>query len=133
MADSGSLAAREAVLEGIVHLVSESADPVTVAAAWKGVGVAEVTYWSNSLLIDLVRIKFGTDAAKLTHADTLPRLQRLAGELELSELFGVLDAATRARLSVVRHSSLNEQLLLEELAIAWQPGIGPASRELGVT
>jgi DNA polymerase III subunit delta' len=118
-AADGRLKGREAILQDLVRLVRGEADPISTAERWRDAGPADALYWLLSLVCDLVRLKNGRLAHTLTHLDQAPAMQRLAGRLDLLRLFCLFDLLIEARGAALGHFNLNEQLMLESIAIEW--------------
>lgn len=130
LATGEGLAAREAILADLEGLIG-GGDPIATAERWRSVGLAEALHWLLSLVCDLVRLKNGRLAHTLTHCDREPALQGLARGLDLTALFRLFDAIVEARRTTLGQLNLNEQLVLESIAIEWQRSAGAAGRTAG--
>ncbi len=119
IAESGSVKVSGQLLTDLVELVGERADPIVVAAAWRGQGVENVGGWLVSLTSDLIRLRSDTDCAVLTHANLRETMQPVARQLDLRTLFGLLDRCLELRWLSSKQTSINEQLLLEDMTIRW--------------
>lgn len=119
LAEKGGLETREAVLEDLLALVARDGDPVATAARWEKRGPSAVLAWLDSVICDLIRLKNGRTAHRLTHSDRAPALHDLARRLDLGALFHLLDLVADASRTVTGGPSLNEHLLLERITIAW--------------
>lgn len=119
LAESAALGQREAVLKDVKALAAGQADPVAVAAAWNGLGLTDALQWLYGLVSDLIRLKHGAAPAQLVNRDAEADLQPLSEALELKLLFKVLDKCLESRRSLERHSNLNPQFQLEDIAITW--------------
>jgi len=75
---------------------------------------------NDTLVSDLVRIKNGRMAHTLTHSDRADAMQDLACRLDLMGLFRIFDQIVEARRATLGQLNLNEQLLLEGIAIEWR-------------
>lgn len=120
LAADDRLAGREAILEDLERLIRGEADPITTAARWRDTGLRDALYWLLSMVCDLIRVKNGRLAHSLTHLDRGPAMQHLARGLDLIRLFRLLDLLIEARRAALGQLNLNEQLMLESIAIAWQ-------------
>lgn len=120
LAEEGGLQAREAVLGDLAGLTSGSADPIAAAERWRDMGLLDALGWLHSMVCDLVRVKNGLLAHNLTHSDRAPAMQDLAGRLDLMALFRLFDLIVEARRAALGQLNLNEQLMLESIAIEWQ-------------
>jgi DNA polymerase-3 subunit delta' len=128
LAAEGRLAGREAILGDLEQLLG-GGDPIASAERWRDAGAADTLYWLLSLVCDLIRLKNGRMAHSLTHMDRGQAMQHLARGLDLVRLFHMLDLMIEARRAVVGQLNLNEQLMLEGIAIEWQRARAPAARE----
>ncbi len=120
LAADGGLDAREAILEDLERLIRGDADPITTAERWRDMGLLEALYWLLSMVCDLVRLKNGRLAHSLTHSDRGPAMQGLARGLDLTGLFRPFDLLIEARRAALGQLNLNEQLMLESIAIEWR-------------
>ncbi len=116
----GRLEAREAILEDLEGLIRGDADPIATAERWRDLGLPEALYWLLSMVCDLVRLRNGRLAHSLTHSDRGAAMQGLARGLDLARLFRLFDLLIEARRVALGQLNLNEQLLLESIAIEWQ-------------
>ena len=108
-----------ALFDDLAALVTRCADPVAVAYGWRAQSAAELGSWFTSLTSDLIRLKSDTACESLTHADLRDAMQPVVRALDLRALFGLLDLCLEVRWHSVTQTRVNEQLLLEDLAIRW--------------
>jgi DNA polymerase-3 subunit delta' len=108
-----------ALFDDLAALVTRCADPVAVAYGWRAQSAAELGSWFTSLTSDLIRLKSDTACESLTHADLRDAMQPVVRALNLRTLFGLLDLCLEVRWHSVGQTRVNEQLLLEDLAIRW--------------
>ena len=120
LATDDRLATREAILEDLERLVRGDGDPISIAERWRNAGLLDALYWLLSMVCDLIRLKNGRSAHSLTHLDQAPALQRVARGLDLLGLFRLFDLLVEARRAALGQFNLNEQLMLESIAIEWQ-------------
>lgn len=120
LAVDGLLGGREAILVDLERLLGGDGDPIASAERWRDAGPTDSLYWLLSVVCDLIRLKNGRLAHSLTHLDQSPAMQRLARGLDLMRLFHLLDLLIDARRAVLGQLNLNEQLMLESIAIEWQ-------------
>ncbi|NCF80317.1 MAG: DNA polymerase III subunit delta' [Proteobacteria bacterium] len=120
LAADGRLAAREAIVADLERLIRGDGDPIAIAEGWRDTGLLDALYWLLSMVCDLIRLKNGRLAHSLTHLDQGPAMQRLARGLDLLGLFRLFDLLIEARRAALGQLNLNEQLMLESIAIEWQ-------------
>lgn len=89
--------------DAVLH---RSADPLQLAAQWKKIGANTVLEWFQNDLLGRIR-------TKLSHSG----LQAKGERLDLKQLFRFFDLVSRNR--ALSGDVLDEQLLLEEVLIAW--------------
>ena len=116
----GRLTACHGILENLERLIQGDSDPIGVAESWRNTGLLDALYWLLSLVCDLIRLKNGRSAHSLTHLDQGAALQRVARGLDLLGLFRLFDLLVEARRAALGQLNLNEQLILESIAIEWQ-------------
>jgi len=118
--DAAEAAARhERVAGDAVALMEGRADPLRVAERWRGIGVAEVTRTLALVAGDLARVAVAGSAPRHAPAALHDAMQGIGEKIDLSVVYGLLDAVgevRRARAARVNH---NPQLVLETLAAAW--------------
>ncbi|MDX1513492.1 MAG: DNA polymerase III subunit delta' [Gammaproteobacteria bacterium] len=124
MAQAGGVEAGADLFADLAGLVEARSDPVAVAAEWRGRGISEIGGWLISLTSDLIRLRMDADCAVLTHAELRETMQPVARRLDLGTLFELLDQCLELRWFSQKQVSLNEQLLLENLAIRWAAADG---------
>jgi DNA polymerase-3 subunit delta' len=120
LAADGRLAAREAIVADLERLIRGDGDPIAIAEGWRDTGLLDALYWLLSMVCDLIRLKNGRLVHSLTHLDQGPAMQRLARGLDLLGLFRLFDLLIEARRAALGQLNLNEQLMLESIAIEWQ-------------
>ena len=115
----GDLEDRATLFEDLANLARGKGEPVSIAMRWKGLGIGRVLNWVVSFTQDLIRIRSVDGSLKLANRDLEEPMQHLREGLDLTSLFYVLDRCTEARHTVEGRANLNEQLLLEGIAICW--------------
>jgi len=116
----GRLDTRVAVFEDLVALAAGRSDPAQVAARWRKLGLGDVLSWVEAHAADLVRTKMLPAPARVLSLDLRESMQRAGEGLDLKQLFELLDRCTQARRALEAQLNLNEQLLLEDTAVAWR-------------
>lgn len=119
MAEAESIKLSETLVQDLANLAGDRADPIAVAALWRKHGAADVGAWLSSLTSDLIRLKSDTECATLTHTELRETMQLVARQLDLRSLFGLLDRVFELRWLFLKQTNVNEQLLLEDLAVRW--------------
>lgn len=117
-AENDELSIRESLLDDIAALLSVDPEPVGTASRWKSLGVARSVQWLGSLLMDLVKLSVTGSFLHLINQDLAESMQPLVGRLDLKKLFSMLDTCQETARLAAGYTGLNEQLLLENLAIA---------------
>jgi DNA polymerase-3 subunit delta' len=117
LVESGFAERRAAALGALVDLTEGRADPTAVAAVWAGEDPRTVLRWFATVIMDLIRLAQAGPDAELGNADARARLQTLGQRLHLRPLHRFLDAVQRAH--ALLDSSVNPQLMLDALLIAW--------------
>lgn len=120
LAGSGSLEHQEELLESLRDLWHQSLDPVPVARRWLAFGTAEVLQWLLGFLVEMARIKLGAGDGETRNTMVYKHLQHLADELDLAGLVACYDLVLRNYRGATGPISLNNQGLLEEVAVQWQ-------------
>ncbi len=116
LAEGDALQRRHALFDDLSQVARAAADPVAVAAGWLKADCKESLDWLRTFVMDLIRLKAAVPT-RLVNQDLDQELQRLADGLDLQALYGHLDqVAQAARLA---DTSVNPQLLLEDLLIPW--------------
>ena len=126
-AETKELAARDTLFEDFIALLDGTSNPVQSASRWKTLGIECTTRWLGSLLMDCIKLVSTGERTYLINADLMQTMQPLVGQLDLIQLFSLLDICQGAARVAVTHTGLNEQLLLEDFAIA----IASAMRRAG--
>lgn len=99
--------------------------PPTVAQSWVGDSELRPLYWLGSFVADLIRLR-SNSSELIKNIDLLDIFEEMSQLASDRELHLRLDRIWRARV-LATQSSINRQLLLEELLIPWYPA-GPRQR-----
>ncbi|MCP5142348.1 MAG: DNA polymerase III subunit delta' [Chromatiales bacterium] len=116
MLDDGLLTLHGQALSELEQLQRGRVEPVALAEQWHKGGAHIYVGFLNAWLVDMIRLRSGAVAARDGIAT---RLQAMAQNLDLRELYRRLDAVTEARRLLDRSISL--QALLEDLLLSWLP------------
>jgi DNA polymerase III subunit delta' len=104
-------------LNGFLEIARGRGDPVTVAGRWNEIGAGRILDWLAGFMGDLLRLSVCTTPPRLDHPDRRDELVELAQRLDPAAGHRFLKRLLEAR--ALGESNLNQQLLLESLAIDW--------------
>lgn len=129
----GQLTLRDKILESFVDVVRGQADPLEVARSWQVVGTREALEWLASLTTDCIKLSYGETASRLVNRDVLPALNQLLELVERRCFYELWDRCLQASRDRIASVGLNDQLLLEGVAmtcasLARPRGGSPSSR-----
>ncbi len=110
------LARRKELLQGWQQLASGKADPVKLAADWVKPDLHLPISWVYGWVADMIRLQSGS-GERLSNQDAKATLQKLAQELDLSRLYGLLDRVLEA--IKLANSQVNAQTLMEGILLYW--------------
>jgi hypothetical protein len=117
--EAGFLDQRAELLDDMEAIRRHSADPVSRAARWHGLGPELCLEWLQRLISDLIKLAMlGEGATGLVNADLAPRLHGLVEGLHFKQLYRFSDAVSEAR--ELLKSPLDSLLLLEDILIRWR-------------
>lgn len=117
LARENALAERQARFDALLGLREDRADALTVAQAWAKDEDLKGLHWLRGWLMDLLRIRLTGDVSMVHSIDLADRLVPLARRLDSRVMFGHLDRLNR--LLRLEHTSLNRQLMTEDVLLAW--------------
>lgn len=112
-----TLARRRDWLDQLIKISRGELDPIRLASEWSSDDQMRPLYWMGSYLMDLVRLKSGS-IESINNIDLQDVLKAMAGCYSAPELHRLL-GHTWQNLRQAQQSSVNRQLLLEELLIEW--------------
>nr|WP_274605647.1 DNA polymerase III subunit delta' C-terminal domain-containing protein [Allochromatium vinosum] len=124
-ADSVRLEQRGQCLDGLLEIARGRGDPVTIAGRWNEIGAGRILDWLAGIMGDLLRLGVCATPPRLDHPDRQDDLAALAQRLDLAAAHRFLKRILEAR--ALGESNLNQQLLLESLALDWSR-IGQSAR-----
>lgn len=116
--EDDQLEQRNALWSDLSGLAEGQLDPIAVADRWRGIGSTPVLDWLTSFLFDLIRLKSTSDPSVLTNVDFGHAIDGIARKLDLKQLYGVVDICLEARGALRARLNLNEQLVLEGIAMS---------------
>lgn len=120
MANTGSATRRIEMLEALEKVVAGRSDPIEISKKWLKLEIKEALYWVYGWLVDMVRMKVASQPPYLANADIAPRLNKIAANIELLQLYQQLDQVSEA-LRLADNASINAELLLEGVLVGWAP------------
>lgn len=109
----------------LLSIVRGDADPVKTAAIWLKLGAKSSLYWLYSWITDMARLSMSSGPPYLANPDLQEALSEIAEILGPVEVIRRLDCTRQAIASL--DSSLNTQLLLEDVLIPWRYGLNLSS------
>lgn len=110
------LTLRQELLLGWQQMANGKADPVKLAAEWVKPTLQLPITWIYGWVADMIRLRSGVDDG-LTNQDEAVTLQKLAQELDLTRLYGLLEQVVEAR--KLANSQVNPQTLMEGILLYW--------------
>lgn len=116
LAQGDALQRRQTLFSDLAQVACAAADPLAVAAGWLKSDIKETLDWLRTGVMDMIRLKT-VGQSRLVNRDLGKELQRLADGLDLQALYGHLDRLTQA--ASLADTSINNQLLLEDILIPW--------------
>ncbi len=122
LAEDRGIASRDAVLGIISGLSTRETDPVEAAEQWRTLGFEASIYWLSALLGDLARFKMTREAETLLNVDLAAAMQAIGERLDLNVIFDLLAVCAEVQRLRATHPGLNEQPLLESVALAFEAG-----------
>ncbi|MDF2691321.1 MAG: polymerase subunit delta [Gammaproteobacteria bacterium] len=103
--------------EWVAKLLSVN-DPLALAQEYQQADLSQLLNWTSLLLSDLIKIKSQVNLALAYTDSQLPMLET-AAEMDLDQLYKLLDKCYRLQAESQLKISLNQQLILEDLLIEW--------------
>jgi DNA polymerase-3 subunit delta' len=116
-AQKSSIEARQERFASLVGILEGRTSPLAVAQVWAKDEDMQGIRWMRDWLMDLLRIRMTGDNSGVRSADLAESLSSLARRLDSKVLFGELERINRTLRMTA--SSLNRQLLTEEILLAW--------------
>ncbi|MGI9302503.1 MAG: DNA polymerase III subunit delta' C-terminal domain-containing protein, partial [Gammaproteobacteria bacterium] len=122
LATSGEAELREQIFAGLKDLLGDQVGAPALAARWQDLDSEPLMRWLVSWLQDAVRVHFGGPSEQLDNPDYGKHLHTLAKRLDLAAVFALLEESLQVR-RLATTTTVNRQLLLEDLMLAWQQRI----------
>lgn len=117
--DEATMRTRTQMFEDLSALVQGQADAMAAAKRWRASGSSVVTRWIVSFTQDLIRLKFADQPPTLINRDVCGPMRDLKPMLDLRQLYALLDLCRQVQEEARGKTGLNEQLLLEEIAVGY--------------
>ena len=111
---------RNNIINELIGIANEDIDPVKSAARWLKLDPKTSLYYLYGWLTDMTRLSLCASPPYLANPDIKVTLAKLARKVGPAELFRHLDNTRRAIAGL--DTSLNVQLLLEDVLIPWRYG-----------
>ncbi len=111
---------RDRQLAEFLALAKGQADLTTVAARWAKLDQTRTLTWLNGWLIDIIRLQTADGSVQLFNPDQRESLHTVGKGLKSKLLHQLLEAVHEAHR--LADSTLNSQLILEDLLIQWSNG-----------
>ena len=116
-AEIDSVGARRERFDALVGILEKRVSVLAVAQDWSKDEDMQGLRWMREWLMDLLRISMAGQQNRVRSADLQDGLAALARRLDSRGMFGLLDRLNKTlRLNA---SSLNRQLLTEDILLAW--------------
>lgn len=106
---------RQQLIVGLTALSNNSIDPVQFSSAQLKQPFAIILDSLLSLVMDMIRIKQGFPLQSMSNRDSLSFLSAIATAMTAFDLFSYFDKLFKLKLNLTAVTSLNQQLLLEDL------------------
>ena len=116
-AQSGMLEHRRELWSGLEALAQAKIDPVRLAAQWSSIGAGTSLYWLGTWVTDMVRLKFAKEPPLLGNPDLIDALRVQAQGWRGDRL--ITFAAQVARAQRLATTSVNRELLMEDVMLGW--------------
>ncbi len=114
---SGAVDPRPGLVQDLAAIAAGRTDPLVAAERCAARGAADSLRWISSCVMDMIRLRCCRQPVALRNPDLRESLQRLAADCPPERLFHYLDRLNAGRREA--QSSINDQLLLEDVLIAW--------------
>ena len=119
LVETGGIAKRRELFDSLTKLPNGQNDPIRIASSWNKFNAAQVLQWMLSWTMDIIRFALTKQTQHIINRDCIEPLQRFATQLDLHNLFEMLDLQREAYQLVTGNANVKPQGLLESIAIAW--------------
>jgi DNA polymerase III subunit delta' len=113
----GILELHNELLNDFTALAEGRVNPVKLAEQWQGHGTRKVLPWFYLLLSDMVKLKLVPRGARLSNPQRQQQLHGLTERVDLDFIQSLAEKVLQ-RLRLI-HGQANQQVILEELLLAW--------------
>ncbi len=117
LAQDDTLARRHDWLNELLKLRHGQLDPIRIATEWSSDATMRPLYWMGSFIMDSIRLISGRSSS-IKNMDLIDNIQVISNSSTPIELHQLLNHAWQ-NLRQAQQTSVNRQLLLEELLIQW--------------
>jgi DNA polymerase-3 subunit delta' len=121
LATDDALSLRDTYFKNWQELASGDADAIDIASNWSKDGLKinanRPLYWVYSWIMDMIRSLQGIHNSCMVNTDYVKVLQKLAGQVDLKSLYGLLDRLNESLRMM--DSAANQQMLIEGLLLHW--------------
>lgn len=116
--NENELALRQALFEEFAALEQGKLSPLKLAERWLEQGPQRVLPWLYHCLADMIQLKMVPTASRLTNPMLRQDLQAMAEKVDLYFLQALL-LRVQERIGLL-HGQANQQVIMEELLLAWK-------------
>ena len=117
MMKEDQLLLRGKVFGSFVEAVTGQADPLAVAKVWRLFGTKEVLQWLTSFAADCIKLSQAASASRIVNRDLVSALTNLVQGVEPWRFYELWDCCIRLNRDQSESTGLNDQLLLEGVAM----------------
>ena len=117
LAQENAIETRREYFSELVDILDGKAAPLKVAETWSKDEDMQAIRWLRDWLMDLLRIRMTGQTDAVRSIDIVDSLEVLAGRLDCRLMFRQLDSINRTLR--MAGSSLNRQLVTEDILLAW--------------
>ncbi len=116
-ATEGALAERTKMIEELTGIFKKTDNPISIALRWSQLDQGSVVKWFSGWVIDLIRVKIGSESAAIINIDQRERLHALSRKVNSKKLYALMDRLFEANRTL--GAQLNTQMQLESLLLDW--------------
>lgn len=126
LATGGWFDARQVVRKEATRLASALESPVAVAGRWRQYAPQSLLDWLLSWLTDMTKLCLSGAFSRPNNPGIDQDLRKLAERIDSEALFVLYDLMLQYRR--LQHASLNQQLMVEDIALAWSAAFKSCNR-----